>query len=358
MARASDLRDAAPGAIGGGDAWTCCGTESARRTWSLEPRSACPRCCRSRRSACFGGRSPPASSPWARGPTSSSASCRVPGRSVRFWLATYDLVSRRRVVLGRPGEPYVALSAAVRASCAIPGVYAPVRAADGVLVDGGAWSLVNLDLASLAGCDTVVCVAPMSYDPDRPPDPRDRMVREVSTRALVRGDGPPPPSGHPSRDAVAGATGGGRAGRQPHALHRSRPGRRGGPRRNRGSPPIAQTPRQPRRRRRLRLGYERPSGSVPSTTLGTWPRRGAPRATTSSFVPCPVALASGAAVPEHGIVCRRPPREIGTRDRSAPRRSAASPAEQRSPPTAAFRRDLRRRSTGRACQAGAGRSLS
>jgi NTE family protein len=103
-----------------------------------------------------------------------------------LWLATYDLVSRRRVVLGRPGEPYVALSAAVRASCAIPGVYAPVRAADGVLVDGGAWSLTNLDLASLGGCDTVICVAPMSYDPARPPDARDRVLREVSTRLLVR----------------------------------------------------------------------------------------------------------------------------------------------------------------------------
>jgi NTE family protein len=101
-------------------------------------------------------------------------------------LATYDLVKRRRVVLGRPGEPYVALSEAVRASCAIPGLYSPVRAADAVLVDGGAWSLTNLDLASLAGCDTVICVAPMSYDPSRPPDPRDRVLREVSTRALVR----------------------------------------------------------------------------------------------------------------------------------------------------------------------------
>ncbi len=103
-----------------------------------------------------------------------------------LWLTTYDLVSRRRVVLGRPGEPYVALSTAVRASCAIPGVYAPVRAADGVLVDGGTWSLTNLDLASLAGCDTVLCVAPMSYDPNRPPEPRDRVIREVSTRALLR----------------------------------------------------------------------------------------------------------------------------------------------------------------------------
>lgn len=103
-----------------------------------------------------------------------------------LWLATYDLVSRRRVVLGMPGEPYVAMSAAVRASCAIPGLYAPVRVADCVLVDGGAWSLTNLDLASLAGCDTVICVPPMSYDPKRPPAPRDRLIREVSTRALAR----------------------------------------------------------------------------------------------------------------------------------------------------------------------------
>jgi len=102
-----------------------------------------------------------------------------------LWLATYDLVSRRRVVLGRLGEPYVPLSLAVRASCAIPGVYAPIRVADGVLVDGGAWSLTNLDLAALSGCDTVVCVAPMSYDPSRPPLGSDRAVREVATRFLV-----------------------------------------------------------------------------------------------------------------------------------------------------------------------------
>lgn len=102
-----------------------------------------------------------------------------------LWLVTYDLVSRRRVVLGRPGEPYVALPMAVRASCAIPGLYTPVRVADAVLVDGGTWSLTNLDLAVLGGCDTVLCVAPMSYDPERPPAARDRVVREVATRFLV-----------------------------------------------------------------------------------------------------------------------------------------------------------------------------
>ncbi len=104
----------------------------------------------------------------------------------RLWLATYDLVSRRRVVLGRPGEPYVALSSAVRASCAIPAVYPPIRVGGSVLVDGGVWSLTNLDLASLAGCDTVICIPPMSYDTSRPPEPRDRVARQVPTRSLYR----------------------------------------------------------------------------------------------------------------------------------------------------------------------------
>ena len=106
-----------------------------------------------------------------------------PARSL--WLATYDLVSRRRLVLGRDRSPYVALPEAVRASCAIPGVYAPVRAGDRILVDGGAWSLTNLDLAAAGGADRVICVAPMSYDPSRPPELRHRLLREVPTRLLL-----------------------------------------------------------------------------------------------------------------------------------------------------------------------------
>lgn len=109
---------------------------------------------------------------------------RWPERSL--YLATFDLVERRRVVLGAPKSPYVALPLAVRASCAIPGVFAPVRAGAAVLVDGGAWSLTNLDLAVLAGCKRVICVPPMAYDPARPPDRRNRVVREVPTRLLVR----------------------------------------------------------------------------------------------------------------------------------------------------------------------------
>ncbi|MHB1987449.1 MAG: patatin-like phospholipase family protein [Acidimicrobiales bacterium] len=104
----------------------------------------------------------------------------------QLWLSTYDLVSRHRVVLGTPWAPYIPLPQAVRASCAIPGVYAPVRAGGSVLVDGGAWSLTNTDLAAAAGASRVICVAPMSYDTARPPDARNRLVREVATRLLTR----------------------------------------------------------------------------------------------------------------------------------------------------------------------------
>lgn len=103
-----------------------------------------------------------------------------------LWLATYDLVSRRRVVLGTGRSPYMPLPQAVQASCAIPGVYAPIRAGGSVLVDGGAWSLTNLDLAALAGAELVVCLAPMSYDRERPPDRTNRALREVATRMLER----------------------------------------------------------------------------------------------------------------------------------------------------------------------------
>ncbi len=103
-----------------------------------------------------------------------------------LWLAAYDLVERRRVVLGARPAPYVPLPEAVRASCAIPGVYAPVRAGGSVLVDGGAWSLTNLDLALFAGCDVAICVSPLSYDPDRPPPMRDRLLRHLATRWLLR----------------------------------------------------------------------------------------------------------------------------------------------------------------------------
>ena len=103
-----------------------------------------------------------------------------------LWLTAYDLVQRRRVVLRARPAPYLALPEAVRASCAIPGVYTPVHVGDTVLVDGGVWSLTNLDLALAAGCDTAVCVAPLVYDPEQPPPLASRSIRHLTTRWLAR----------------------------------------------------------------------------------------------------------------------------------------------------------------------------
>jgi NTE family protein len=90
----------------------------------------------------------------------------LPGEwpSEPLWLCAVDILSGRRVVLGREGSPEIDLASAVQASCAIPGIYKPVRAAGVTLVDGGAHSTTNLDLAAKAGCELILCVAPMAFE--------------------------------------------------------------------------------------------------------------------------------------------------------------------------------------------------
>ena len=102
-----------------------------------------------------------------------------------LWLSAYDLVQRRRVVLSSRDAPYLPLPDAVRASCAIPGVYAPVHVGDTVLVDGGVWSLTNLDLALAAGCDVAICIAPS------PTTSSSLRLLRVARSAISRRDGWP-----------------------------------------------------------------------------------------------------------------------------------------------------------------------
>ena len=101
-----------------------------------------------------------------------------------LWLCTVDIVRGRRVVLGRPGAPSVSLPRAVQASCAIPGVYEPVKVGRMTLVDGGARSTTNLDLAAKAGCDLIICVAPMAFDTGVPPGALGQLVRRIPARQL------------------------------------------------------------------------------------------------------------------------------------------------------------------------------
>jgi NTE family protein len=78
----------------------------------------------------------------------------------RLRVCCVDRRSGRRVVFGRPGAPRASVADAVAASCAIPWIFRPVRIGDREYVDGGAWSLTNLDTTP-AGRDTeVLCLHP------------------------------------------------------------------------------------------------------------------------------------------------------------------------------------------------------
>ncbi len=82
-----------------------------------------------------------------------------------LWLCAVDIVSGHRVVLGRDKpDSGSSLLKAVMASCAIPGVYPPVRIGDRILVDGGVHSTTNMDLVLASKCDLVIGVAPMAFD--------------------------------------------------------------------------------------------------------------------------------------------------------------------------------------------------
>ncbi|MHB8243186.1 MAG: patatin-like phospholipase family protein [Solirubrobacteraceae bacterium] len=91
-----------------------------------------------------------------------------PGRTDDFgaldcelYLTATDLDTCERVVLGVDGSDDVPISTAVRASGALPMVYAPVKVNDRELIDGGMVSTTNLDIAIQAGAKLVVVINPI-----------------------------------------------------------------------------------------------------------------------------------------------------------------------------------------------------
>jgi NTE family protein len=77
-----------------------------------------------------------------------------------MWICTVRLDDGVRVVFGRDASASV--RDAVTASCAIPGYFTPVVIDGRRHVDGGMWSIHNLDLVVGQGLDLVVVSAPMS----------------------------------------------------------------------------------------------------------------------------------------------------------------------------------------------------
>ncbi len=91
-----------------------------------------------------------------------------PGRTDDFnelacelYLTATDLDTCERVVFGLDESEDVPISTAVRASGALPMVYAPVRVGERELIDGGMVSTTNLDIAVEAGAKLVVVINPI-----------------------------------------------------------------------------------------------------------------------------------------------------------------------------------------------------
>jgi NTE family protein len=78
----------------------------------------------------------------------------------RLRICAVDRRTGRRVVFGAPGAPSAEVADAVCASCAIPWVFAPVRIGDREYVDGGAWSVTNLDAAHAGPGTRILCLDP------------------------------------------------------------------------------------------------------------------------------------------------------------------------------------------------------
>jgi NTE family protein len=94
------------------------------------------------------------------------------------WICTVRLDDGTRVVYGR--DAAASMRQAVSASCAIPGYFEPVVIDGSRHVDGGMWSVHNLDLVAGLGLDLVLVSAPMSIS-----DPR-AVERGMLARLLVR----------------------------------------------------------------------------------------------------------------------------------------------------------------------------
>ncbi|MGH2842696.1 MAG: patatin-like phospholipase family protein [Solirubrobacteraceae bacterium] len=89
-----------------------------------------------------------------------------PPESVRFdgrlRVVAVERRSGKRVVFGAPGAPQVTVAQALRASCALPMVFAPAMIAGHEYVDGATWSPSNADVAPAARDAQVLLLNPMA----------------------------------------------------------------------------------------------------------------------------------------------------------------------------------------------------
>ncbi len=104
----------------------------------------------------------------------------------RCLVVAVDCQSGRRVAFGRDRE--ASSREAVRASCAVPGWFAPVAIGGRRYMDGGVVSPTSLDLAATEAVDEVIVVSPLT-SPNRVPassigEAFERTLRAMMSRVL------------------------------------------------------------------------------------------------------------------------------------------------------------------------------
>ena len=109
----------------------------------------------------------------------------------RLRVTTVEVETGKRVVFGDDDAQHLSVARAVEASCAIPGVFRPVRSDGKTYVDGGAWSLTNLDVAPVERGTRVLCLNPTGSLTATPSvrgaiGPLSRSVATVEALALQR----------------------------------------------------------------------------------------------------------------------------------------------------------------------------
>ena len=100
----------------------------------------------------------------------------------RLWITAVRTSDARRVVLGR--DKLASVGDAVAASCAIPGLFRPVRIEGDFYIDGGAHSPTNADVLLSAGVDRAIVLSPMSGGLARRRRSTGSVLRALCTRRL------------------------------------------------------------------------------------------------------------------------------------------------------------------------------
>jgi predicted acylesterase/phospholipase RssA len=91
--------------------------------------------------------------------------------TTKFVVNALDILTGKHVIFGSNETPDINVEDAICASSAIPGLYWPVKIKDMVLVDGGVWNPLPIELIPIEDIPTTIALAPVSqYEPSPKPD--------------------------------------------------------------------------------------------------------------------------------------------------------------------------------------------